>query len=163
MSTEKQRRFIVVDATKPYHRLYIAECEKKYNATYMGYFSLKTKRGGWSDRPVEVFYQPEPDVASGHSHYFGLFTDDTGLYITNAISAFEEPMIGMVARSGEIVISRYAHDYRQVGDQFIDGGRDYTRLGGTPIPETVQITVKEDQFYADDEEITTIRVGRENE
>lgn len=163
MSVDKNRRFIVVDSTKPYHKLYISECEKRYKATYLGYFALKTKTGNWSERPVEVFYQPNPDHEAGHSHYFGLFTDDTGLYITNAISAFEEPMTGMVTRSGEIIISKYTHDYRQVGDQSIDGGRDYTRVGGDPPPKTVEVTVKDDQFYADGEPITTIRVGRENE
>jgi hypothetical protein len=51
--------------------------------------------------------------------------------ITNAISAFEHPMLGVVADDGEVIVSGYRHDYRRSkdGTVFIDGGRDYTRYG----------------------------------
>jgi hypothetical protein len=64
----------------------IAIIAKQYGAQYMGYWTIK--RGlNWSDQPADVFYQPNPDVSKGHSHYFGMFRTFEGqVMITNAES-----------------------------------------------------------------------------
>ncbi len=57
--------------------------------------------------------------------------------ITNAITATETIITGIKAQNGEIIYSRYRHDYRESkdGSVFIDGGRDYTRHSGGELVE----------------------------
>ncbi len=132
----------------------IEKAEKKYGAKYIGDFCLKTKHGGWSEEPAAVFYQPTPDVSLGHTHYFGLFERGGIMYITKGDSAFEEPIVGIVGVDGEVVYSRYRHDFRALKslDQFIDGGRDYCRRGGSgQMAGTVLLTVDKDKLVVTDE------------
>jgi hypothetical protein len=113
--------------------------EQMYNAKYIGAWAVKTKDGGWSLHPVEVFYQPVLKDPS-HSHYFGIYLGpEAHVYICNANSAFSEPIYGVVADNGEIVVSGHRHDYRTSSDgsAFIDGGRDYTRTNRKPIELTM--------------------------
>lgn len=113
--------------------------EEKRQAKYLGAWAVKTKDGAWSLHPVEVFYQPELKDPS-HSHYFGIYLDSEGRpWICNAESAFAEPIYGVVADNGEVIVSGYRHDYRQSqdGSAFIDGGRDYTRTNRPAIELTM--------------------------
>jgi hypothetical protein len=113
--------------------------EKKYNATYMGDFCVKTKHG-WSEQPIAIFWQVKPPV-EGYSHYFGLFTRDDKIMITDGSTAFSEPMSGIVANSGEVIYSRYRHDfhYSADGSVAVDGGRDYMRCLGNIYNPRVHI------------------------
>lgn len=107
--------------------------ELKYNSKYIGDFCLKTNGGGWSEIPVAIFYQPNPDLLAGHSHYFGIFVNEEHhCVITNGESAFSEPINGLITDDGTVIYSRYRHDYvtSNNGELFIDGGRDYTRFSG---------------------------------
>ncbi len=104
--------------------------EKHYNAKYIGDFCISDKNNQWTEQPIQIYYNENPKTELGHTHYFGLFTDDFHhVYITNAISITNEPIIGAIADNGEIIYSRYRHDYQtsQDGTVFIDGGRDYCR------------------------------------
>ena len=101
--------------------------EDQYGAKYMGYWCTKNSRGGWNEQPVDVFYQPDPNKELGHSHYFGMFRQDDEVMITNAESCFSEPLTGAVCDDGEVIVSRYRHDYIEKKGAMIDGGRDYTR------------------------------------
>jgi hypothetical protein len=105
--------------------------EHNYHAKYVGEFCIRTKDGGWSESPVAVFYQPDPDVSKGHTHYFGIMAQFGAVYITNAISAAEVDITG-VQYGDEIIYSRFHHDFRRnsTGEVFVDGGRDYLRWGG---------------------------------
>jgi hypothetical protein len=127
----------------------IREIERLYNAQYMGFWCKKRPDGSWTEEPVEVFYQPNPDIAHGHSHYFGIFVDEAKrVMITNAESAFSEPMTGVICDDGEVLISRYRHDFRTKGLHMIDGGRDYTRTSldrSSPNP-TATVTVVDGNF-----------------
>ena len=122
----------------------ILKAEEMYKAQYMGFWCTKRPDGNWNERPVEVFYQPNPDLEKGHSHYFGLLVDHLDrVMITNAESAFSEPMTGVICEDGEVLISRYRHDYRTKGDRMVDGGRDYTRSSLHP---TALVIVKDGEF-----------------
>lgn len=122
----------------------IAKAEEIYGAKYMGYWCTKRLDGkSWNDTPVDVFYQPNPDIEKGHSHYFGLFVQNGSLYINDASSAFSEPIAGIVTDDSEVIVSRYRHDYIEKGKYMIDGGRDYTRSSLHPI---VTITVDGPNF-----------------
>jgi hypothetical protein len=131
----------------------IAIIEEKYGAKYMGFWCTQSTPGNWNDVPVDVFYQPNPDTSKGHSEYFGMFivpNFDEALpdrrptvLITNAATAFAEPMTGVICEDGEVLISRYRHDYRTKGDRMVDGGRDYVRRSLHP---TATVTVVNGNF-----------------
>lgn len=121
----------------------IEKIQQLKNATYMGYWAIRTKTGSWSDEPVDVFYTPNPDTSKGHTNYFGMLVQNSVLYITEASSAFSEPIAGMPTPDGEVLVSRYRHDYVTKGDRMIDGGRDYIRAS---MHNTVTVTVINSEF-----------------
>ena len=124
----------------------IVKVENMYGAKHMGYWCKKHKIGWWTDYPVDVFYQPTPDLAKGHTHYFGLFLDQGNVMITDADSAFSEPMTGIEdPETGEVLVSRYRHDSITRNSLMIDGGRDYLRYSG-PQSQLVTVTVKDGNF-----------------
>ena len=108
----------------------IANIEKQYRATYVFETCLRARDGRWANYPAAVFYQEE--MYPGGSNYFALYYSDDGtLYITDAgPSIIDEEFKGLEAE-GEVVYSRYRHDYRAgKNGAFVDGGRDYFRYGG---------------------------------
>lgn len=84
---------------------------------------------------ISIFYADVTHPVSG-SRYFGLYyNQDKILMIIDGSFAEGQTFDAVEADNGEIIFSRYRHDYRQSGDGsvFIDGGRDYTRtsvMGG---------------------------------
>ena len=134
----------------------IAKIEKLKNAKYMGYFCTKRPSGGWNESPVDVFYVENPDTSKGHTNYFGMFYKTiTGsltptIYITDAASCFDDPIVGLQFDDGTIIVSRYRHDFVKYQDIAIDGGRDYTKINGdiTKVKQ-VSITVKDGEFIID--------------
>ena len=134
----------------------IAKIEKLKNAKYMGYFCTKRPSGGWNESPVDVFYVENPNTNIGHSNYFGMFYQgppgvNKSLYITNALSCFDDPITGLKFDDGTIIISRYRHDFVEYQDVAIDGGRDYTKINGdTSKVKQVSITVQDGEFVIDD-------------
>lgn len=127
----------------------IQKIEEKYGAKYMGYWCTQRPSGGWNESPVDVFYQPNPDTSKGHTNYFGMFVRDESVYITEASTAFKDPISGIVTDDGEVIVSRYRHDYVEKDGRMIDGGRDYTRASMHP---TVMVTVNGDQFVITERE-----------
>lgn len=121
----------------------ISRVEEKYGAKYMGYWCTRRPGGGWNEQPVDVFYQPNPDTDKGHTHYFGMFYRSDVLYITEASTAFCEPIAGIPTDDGEVIVSRYRHNYVEKDGRMIDGGRDYTR---SSVHQAVTVTVNGDQF-----------------
>ena len=102
----------------------------QYGAQYLGYFQKPAGdgRGGYMETPIDVWYQPFPDLSKGHSHYFGMYEQSGKVWITDASSCFDEPITGMMCDDGgEVIISRYRHDYVCKKGAMIDGGRIYTR------------------------------------
>jgi len=110
----------------------IEKIEETYRAKYVCDSSLKTKDGGWSYQPAAVFYQPHPPPEM--SNYFGMYVYDKDVMICKADSA-TEPFDGIVADNGDVIYSRFRHDYRGSPDNsvFVDGGREYTRWGGKDL------------------------------
>lgn len=117
----------------------IRKIEEIYNATYMGYWCTKRPDGSWNESPVDVFYVENPDTAKGHTNYFGMFrkvdpfTGHGEVYITEASSAFSEPLVGVICDdNSEVIISRFRHDYVVKKGAMVDGGRDYLRTNTKP-------------------------------
>ena len=107
----------------------IKEIEQFYNATYVCETSVKLKGGGWSYNPCAIFY-----VTVAHprgSNYFAISLVEGHVYISDALPSIQEmEPIPAVHSGGEVIYSRYRHDYRTTKDGkcSIDGGRDYTRI-----------------------------------
>jgi len=83
----------------------------------------------------DVFYRETPHPEFGN-HYFGLFFRSTGskeeqrqVLITNA-DKIEDLKFGMIEGPEGWEYSQHRHDYRQVGNCAVDGGRAYFRRVG---------------------------------
>jgi len=131
----------------------IAKAEEMYNAKHIGFWCKKTTAGWWTDYPVDVFYQKNPDTSKGHTHYLGLFIDQGQLYVTAADTAFESPITGLMLPSGEVIVSRYRHHCITTDDGYmIDGGRDYLRYTAPKGSQSklVSVTVRDGEFSFED-------------
>lgn len=135
--------------------------EKKYNAKYISDLCIQTKQG-WSDQPAAIFYQQKPKV-EGYSHYFAIIVSEGETYITSGESAVQGKLMGVMADDGEIIFSRYRHDYRisNDGSADIDGGRDYVKC--SKAREMIEIEIKDGQFYVKSEIIKELKKKLENE
>ena len=131
-----------------FHPVDISVIEKVYNAQYIGYWAIKGRAQNWTDMPVEVFYQPEPNVEEGHSNYFGIYLDQFDrLMICDAASFCPPEGIMVTVVNDEVVASHYRHDmrYSSSGAAFMDGGRDYARSNGAGVFGAM--TVKDGNFF----------------
>ena len=104
----------------------IAIIEKTKSAKYV----IDTEKEGF---PCAVFYGDEAHPVS-NSRYFILYCSaseivGSKLWIADGSFIEEQTITGVIADDGEIMFSRYRHDYRTStdGSVFIDGGRAYTR------------------------------------
>lgn len=118
--------------------------ENAYNAKFILESTVKPLNGGWYNMPVAIFYQQEKHPEG--SNYFGMYYRNDSLFITNAISA-TEPFDALMLENGDIMISRYRHDYFMHSDLFVDGGRDYIRYGGNMNKvKVVKVQIVEDHL-----------------
>lgn len=124
----------------------IKKVEEKYNAKFVGQFCLKTKSGSWAEGVADVYWQAKPPV-EGYSNYFALINQMGTIYIASGASAVEPLITAVVADDGEVIYSRYRHDYRSSkdGSVWIDGGRDYTRRG--THGKVITLKVCDGEFY----------------
>lgn len=124
----------------------ISAVENHYGVKYIGDFCLRNRDGGWCNWSAAIFYQDNPNIDLGHTHYMAAYVDRGRVYVSKGDSAFAEPIVGVVADDGEIIYSRYRHDYRTSSDNsvYIDGGRDYVRTDG--IGKTVQLVIDKDKL-----------------
>lgn len=138
--------YFINTPTDGYHfnEAQIKKIEELKDAKYMGYWCTKRLDGSWNERPVDVFYQPNPNVELGHKHYFGMFVQNGSVWICDATTAFEEAIGGIITEDGEVLVSRFRHDYvTKEGGYMIDGGRDYLRSSLHP---TICVEVKDGEF-----------------
>lgn len=138
-----------------YYGLNIEKIEKQYGVSYIGDFSIKDNAGHYISKPVSVFYQENPNTELKHSHYMGIFgtyfhnavTNETkiiSLHLCDAKSAFDEPLVGLKTKNGPILISCYDHHYNEYKDEFIDGGRSYTRA--SIDSEMIKVSIDKDKL-----------------
>lgn len=105
-----------------------------------------------SDVPVDVYYRETPHPQFGN-HYFGLYHDHFrgNTMICNA-DKVEELDFGMIEIDGEYYYSQSHHDYKEVGDKMIDGGRVYIRSNcGTEVFQVKKGKFVKAIFTKDDE------------
>lgn len=96
-----------------------------------------------SDRPMDIFYRATPHPKFGN-RYFGLYWSQqhTSLMITGA-DVVESLEFGMIKDNGKYYYSQSHHDYKVIGEQMIDGGRQYIKSSGG----AVAMRVKNGKFY----------------
>ena len=114
--------------------------EEKYKAKYLLETCLKDIGGNWCNFPAAIFYTDEPHPEG--SNYFALYIhpERGGLMITNGISAIDGVAFNGLEKDGEVLYSRYRHDYRTHNGCMVDGGRDYFKrnMNGTPVEFVVE-------------------------
>lgn len=113
--------------------MFSEENVKKIEEVKNAKFVCETEKDGVH---VSIFYGDEKHPDSG-SRYFGLYYSgiDQNLMITNGSFIEGQEIAGVVADNGDVVYSRYRHDYRRSPDDsvFVDGGRAYLRTNGTQL------------------------------
>lgn len=112
----------------------IKTIEEKFNVKYVFESCLKNVKGEWVNFPAAIFYseQAHPDG----SNYMAAYIDGEHIYVTDGQSAVNGVTYAGLEAEGEVVYSRYRHDYREgKNGAFVDGGRDYFRYGGDPYDD----------------------------
>jgi len=121
--------------------------EREYKAKYLLETCLKARNGGWVNFPAAVFYTEEKHPRG--SNYFAIYHDGDRLMITDALPSINDVEFKGIEAEGEVVYSRYRHDYREgKNGAFVDGGRDYFRYGGDRFSDynIVKFKVVEDRL-----------------
>jgi hypothetical protein len=144
-----------VNICKNYHPINILEIEKKFGVTYIGDFPRKNSDGSWHSKPTAIFYQQNPDLSKGHSHYMGvtcsyeLINNELvvdGVFLVNGESAFSENFNGVMLSTGEVLISCFDHDYKEIDGSMVDGGRSYFRYSLGYGAKKVKVRVVGSEF-----------------
>ena len=120
----------------------VLEHYKSEGAKYVCTTELKTY-----SVPVDVFYRPTPHPVYGN-RYFGLYRDhiSNSVFICNA-DVVENLEFGMIDNGkDEWTYSQDTHDFLSWGENYIDGGRAYTRVGGNILPKVVSLKVVDGEF-----------------
>ena len=96
--------------------------------------------------PTDVFYRPTPHPDYGN-RYFGLYRSSCGnVFICNADVVENLNFCVIDNGKGEWTYSQYTHDFLSWGENYIDGGRAYTRVGGNPLPKVISLRVVDGEF-----------------
>ena len=118
---------------KPVNRMLpdvlIKDIELKYNAKYVIDSCLKSDSGNWLNFPAAFFYTEEKHPRG--SNYFAMYSLG-GWMITNGIRVSEGVFHGILFEDGELVHSRYRHDWFEHRGAMVDGGRNYFRTSTCP-------------------------------
>lgn len=124
----------------------VEKIENLKNAKYV----IDTEK---NDVHVAIFYGSTAPPVSG-SRYFGLYYGgyDNRLMITDGSFVEEQEIIGVVAENGDVIFSRYRHDYRTSpdGTATVDGGRAYVKSSLSP---RVRVRVKDGNVYVEELDI----------
>lgn len=106
--------------------------EKTYNAKYVIDACLKAADGSWINSPAAIFHTEVAHPAG--SNYMALYWSEihNGWMITDGIGAVEGVFNGVLFDDGELVHSRFRHDYFVHREAMADGARDYYKTSGCP-------------------------------
>lgn len=106
---------------------------------------------------VSLFWEAEPHP--GGSNYAIFHTvaplpgeDGRQVRVANGASTAAAPLTGLVVDDGgakKVIFSQHRHHFHQVGDAFIDGGRDYVRTNVFDRDRFVRLVVREDRLVVD--------------
>ena len=142
--------------------------EKHPDAAFVEEIAIGLKGGGYTDNPGVVFYQPYPPAPYTNKFFAYWCRQDLQAVLDGrerndqwVITGLQDwdPVVSAAIHvpSRTLAISRYGHDFFSFPGGFIDGGRDYTRLGGETIPQTVELNLLTLQFEHDGETYNVVR------
>lgn len=121
-------------------------------ARFVEEIACRNTQGNWTPWGAAVFYQPKPPKPE-FSKFFAYQWNDAGRLIITGLKKFDPKILAMYEPTewgAYLTISRFGHDFvmspLKGRSSFIDGGRDYNRLGGNPIPETVVLNLQTMKF-----------------
>ncbi len=126
--------------------------EKHPDARFIAEIALPTKGGGWTDNPGIVLYEEHPPAPFSNKFFaYYRYPDDPfskrdkerGKWVVTGLSNFDPVVEGVYdTTSGIVAISRYGHDYFTTSPGFfVDGGRNYTRFGGSSLSHLAIVKV----------------------
>lgn len=104
---------------------------------------------------MDIFYRDTPHPEFGN-RYFGLYNSrDTDFYNMSHIMIttadwVEDLTFGMIKSEGYWHYSSHRWDMVQTDVGFVDGGREYCRRGGNPVPDATFFVVRDGQFVEKD-------------
>jgi hypothetical protein len=94
----------------------------------------------------DIFYSDTPHPKFGN-RYFNLFYHPiTHKLLISSADWVEDLTFDMIQSEGWYYYSSHRHDMVTTTSGFIDGGRDYTRLGGSVIPKVETFVVRNGKF-----------------
>lgn len=136
----------------------IKNVEKKYKAKYIleSCLLVTDKFSGvrfWADFPAAIFYTEKAHPQG--SNYFALYFKGDTPMITDGLRSIKDVVFQGLEAEGEVVYSRFRHDFRAVKNgAFVDGGRDYFKYGGDRLSDynVVKFKVVEDRLEFIDEQ-----------
>jgi len=136
----------------------IDKIEELYNCRYVCEWNTTDSSGRISTYPMLIFWN---DVAHPlGSNWMALFKDGghNGWFVRDGIAASRVPILAGVSNNGQAMFSKNRHDYRQSHDGSItlDGGRDYTRIIGTPPKRWVWLLPQDGEIRIIDESAATL-------
>lgn len=113
---------------------------------------------GGEARAMDIFYRKTPHPEFGN-RYFGIY-HATGygaalepqIMITNA-DKIEDAEFGMIEGTEGWEYSQHRHDYRQVGNYAVDGGRAYFRRVGVPIAPAKYMKIVDGEFVDEKQDL----------
>jgi hypothetical protein len=117
--------------------------ENGYDAKYIYESELyHHEKDCWSNTLGAIFYQSNLKDVS-HSHWFAYFKRGDKFFITSAERTIKHQILA-IEYDGKYFYSHYTHDFISTPIGFIDGGRQYTRIGGPIIPIIYKFSVTKD-------------------
>jgi hypothetical protein len=112
----------------------IAKIEDRMEAKYICDMCLIDDKGNYSNSPASYFYTEKAHPEG--SNYFTVYEKfefgvHLGTYISDGINITDVGITGIVATNGDVIYSRYRHDYVKSPDDSVsaDGGLEYGRFG----------------------------------
>ena len=109
----------------------IAEIEEHYNAKYIIDACVKNINGYWVDFPAAIFHT-EKAHPQGSNYMAMYWSENDGWMLADGFNAIQGVFHGFVFDDGELIHSRYRHDYFKHRDTMVDGGREYFKSSLCP-------------------------------
>lgn len=118
--------------------------ENKYNAKYVLESCIQGIDGQWCNFPAAIFYTETPHPHG--SNYFAMYyhPEREHFMICDGLTSTKPVYCGLKV-GNDVIYSRYRHDYRERGNSFVDGGRDYFRYSG-PQENVVKFKIVKDKL-----------------
>lgn len=131
--------------------------EKHPNAQFVEELAIPT-HGGYSPNPAVVLYEDTP--REGYTNYFAYYRypeevasfygiKPTELWRVVGLPDWSPEVDAVVTDDGEgthyLTVSRFGHDIvcAPFSNATIDGGRNYTKVSGSPLPLTCRVNLKD--------------------